>query len=157
MYSGQPNYLFLLCLLYLLLNKSTVSKQLFHITSHPLCKASRKISKCGYLFVAPDFDFNSPLDRSRRWQRRFFVLYDDAELTFSVDDNINTVPQEVIDMNKCVDVIDAEKSTSHPNAIGVVTPEKTHFIKGESKEESQCSNFTVENTSYTISSSIDHT
>ncbi|XP_050391694.1 golgin subfamily A member 4 isoform X1 [Patella vulgata] len=99
-------------------------------------KASRKVSKCGYLFVAPDFDFNSPLDRTKRWQRRFFVLYDDAELTFSVDDNVDTIPQGVIDMNKVTDVIDTEKQTSHLYSLGIVTPEKTHYIKGESKEES---------------------
>ena len=31
-----------------------------------MLQASRKISKCSYLFVAPDtFDFKSPLDRTR--------------------------------------------------------------------------------------------
>ncbi|XP_041364638.1 golgin subfamily A member 4-like isoform X2 [Gigantopelta aegis] len=100
-------------------------------------KASRKISKCGYLFVSPDFDFANPLDRTRRWQRRFFVLYDDAELTFSVDENPDTIPQGVIDMNKCTDVLDAEKSTSHSNSLAIVTSEKTYYIKGNSKEEIQ--------------------
>ena len=28
-----------------------------------LNKASRKISKCGYLFVAPDWDFSNPINR----------------------------------------------------------------------------------------------
>ena len=28
-----------------------------------LNKASRKISKCGYLFVAPDWDFANPVNR----------------------------------------------------------------------------------------------
>ncbi|XP_067672879.1 uncharacterized protein [Haliotis asinina] len=100
-------------------------------------KASRKVSKCGYLFVSPGFDFNNPLDRTRRWQRRFFVLYDDAELTWSVDDNPDTVPQGTIDMNKCSDVQEAEKVTGHINSVSVMTPDKTIYIKGESKEESQ--------------------
>jgi hypothetical protein len=30
---------------------------------------------------------------SKRWQRRWFVLYDDGELTYSVDDHPETVPQ----------------------------------------------------------------
>ena len=56
-------------------------------------KASRKISKCGYLFVAPDWDFSNPINRTKRWQRRWFVLYDDGELTYSVDDHPETIPQ----------------------------------------------------------------
>ncbi|KAI9585631.1 hypothetical protein GQX74_001478 [Glossina fuscipes] len=28
-------------------------------------RASRKVSKCGYLFVAPDWDFNNPLYRTK--------------------------------------------------------------------------------------------
>jgi len=27
----------------------------------------------------------------QRWQRRFFILYDDGELTYSVDDNVSSV------------------------------------------------------------------
>ncbi|KAK3586036.1 hypothetical protein CHS0354_033163 [Potamilus streckersoni] len=100
-------------------------------------KASRKISKCGYLFVAPDYDFSNPLDKSKRWQRRFFVLYDDGELTYSVDENPDTVPQGTIDMNKCTDVKDAEAKTTHSNSMSVITPEKTIYIKANSKEELQ--------------------
>ena len=58
-----------------------------------LNKASRKISKCGYLFVAPDWDFSNPINRTKRWQRRWFVLYDDGELSYSVDDHPETIPQ----------------------------------------------------------------
>ncbi|XP_035824067.1 golgin subfamily A member 4 isoform X5 [Aplysia californica] len=100
-------------------------------------KASRKVSKCGYLFVSPGFDFNNPLDRSRRWQRRFFVLYDDGELSYSVDENPDTVPQGVVDMNKCTDVNDAEAATTHANSLSIITPDKTVHIKANSKEEIQ--------------------
>ena len=31
--------------------------------------------------------------RTKRWQRRWFVLYDDGELTYSVDDHPETIPQ----------------------------------------------------------------
>ncbi|KAL8603572.1 hypothetical protein ACOMHN_022524 [Nucella lapillus] len=100
-------------------------------------KATRKVSKCGYLFVAPNFDFSNPLDRTRRWQRRFFRLYDDGELTFCVDDHADTVPQGSVDMNKCTDIMDAEVLTSHTNSIAVVTPDKTEYFKADSKEEIQ--------------------
>lgn len=52
-------------------------------------RATRKISKCGYLFVAPGWDFSNPLNRTKRWQRRWFVLYDDGELTYSVDEHVS--------------------------------------------------------------------
>ena len=47
----------------------------------------------------------------------------------------DTVPQQIIDMNKCTDVKDAEKLTSHNCSLAVVTPEKTAYIKANSKEE----------------------
>nr|KAI8765757.1 golgin subfamily A member 4-like [Biomphalaria glabrata] len=100
-------------------------------------KASRKVSKCGYLFVSPGFDFNNPLDRSRRWQRRFFRLYDDGEFSYCVDENPDTVPQGIVDMNKCTEVLDAQSITTHSYSLSIVTPEKTLFIKGNSKEEIQ--------------------
>ena len=64
-----------------------------------LNKASRKISKCGYLFVAPDWDFSNPINRTKRWQRRWFVLFDDGELTYSVDDHPETIPQ--VELEPC--------------------------------------------------------
>ncbi|CAL1542227.1 unnamed protein product [Lymnaea stagnalis] len=100
-------------------------------------KASRKVSKCGYLFVSPGYDFSNPLDRTRRWQRRFFRLYDDGEFSYCVDENPDTVPQGIVDMNKCTDVLDAEAITTHPFSLSIVTPEKTVYIKGNSKEEVQ--------------------
>lgn len=98
-------------------------------------KASRKPTIFGYLFVSPDLDFSNPLDKAKRWQRRFFVLYDDGELTFSVDENPDTVPQGEVDMNKCVDVYDAESITGHQYSLAVAIPEKIYFIKGNGKEE----------------------
>ena len=98
-------------------------------------KASRKVSKCGYLFVAPDYDFNNPLDKSRRWQRRFFRLYDDGELSYCVDEDPDTIPQQIVDMNKCTEVKDAEKLTTHTCSLAVITPDRTTYIKANSKEE----------------------
>ncbi len=48
---------------------------------------------------------------------------------------MSTVPQGVIDMNRCTDVFDAEGTTSHPLSVGIKTPEKSTFIKGTSKDE----------------------
>ena len=48
---------------------------------------------------------------------------------------VTTVPQGVIDLNKCSDVYDAESITSHAYSIAVATPEHTTYIKGSAKEE----------------------
>lgn len=49
----------------------------------------------------------------------------------------DTVPQGIVDMNKCTDVKDASGSTSHQNSLAIITPEKTTYIKANSKEEIQ--------------------
>ncbi|XP_016937486.2 protein outspread isoform X2 [Drosophila suzukii] len=100
-------------------------------------RASRKVSKCGYLFVAPDWDFSNPLYRTKRWQRRWFVLYDDGELTYSVDDYPETIPQACVDMTKVLEVTGAVEVTGHPNSIAITAPERVTFVKGTSSEESQ--------------------
>ncbi|XP_015172858.1 PREDICTED: protein outspread isoform X3 [Polistes dominula] len=100
-------------------------------------RATRKISKCGYLFVAPDWDFSNPLNRTKRWQRRWFVLYDDGELTYSVDEHPETVPQARIDMTRVLEVAAAEDITGHPYSLAVTSPEGVTFVKGTCREETR--------------------
>ncbi|XP_024940754.1 protein outspread isoform X5 [Cephus cinctus] len=100
-------------------------------------RASRKISKCGYLFVAPGWDFSNPLNRTKRWQRRWFVLYDDGELTYSVDEHPETVPQARIDMTRVLEVAAAEDVTGHPYSLAITAPEGVTFIKGTCREETR--------------------
>ena len=45
------------------------------------------------------------------------------------------MPQGVIDMNVCTNVVDAETITGHEFSICVMTEEKKTFIKGGGKEE----------------------
>nr|XP_045626396.1 serine-rich adhesin for platelets-like isoform X4 [Procambarus clarkii] len=103
--------------------------------SKPL--ASRKVSKCGYLFVAPDWDFSIPLNRTKRWQRRWFVLYDDGELTYSVDDHPATIPQAVVDMNRVLEVSQAEDVTGNQFSLAITAPDRVTFVKGTCREESR--------------------
>lgn len=100
-------------------------------------RATRKVSKRGYLFVAPDWDFSNPLYRTKRWQRRWFVLYDDGELTYSVDEHPETIPQAIIDMTKVLEVTTAEDVTSHPHSIAITAPERVTFVKGTCPEETK--------------------
>ncbi|XP_046620410.1 protein outspread isoform X1 [Neodiprion virginianus] len=100
-------------------------------------RATRKISKCGYLFVAPGWDFTNPLNRTKRWQRRWFVLYDDGELTYSVDEHPETVPQARIDMTRVLEVAAAEDVTGHAYSLAVTAPEGVTFVKGTCREETR--------------------
>ncbi|XP_074599731.1 uncharacterized protein LOC141854078 isoform X1 [Brevipalpus obovatus] len=110
--------------------------KMIHNTNTKVNSLSWRISKCGYLFIAPcEWDFSLPLNRTRRWQRRWFILYENGKLTYSLDEEPDTVPQGVIDMNNVVEISDAEESTGNQFSIALKTGEKTHFIKGTSKEE----------------------
>ncbi|XP_049867373.1 protein outspread isoform X2 [Pectinophora gossypiella] len=100
-------------------------------------RASRKISKCGYLFVAPGWDFSNPLYRTKRWQRRWFVLYDDGELTYSLDEHPDTVPQASVDMTTVVEVSEADSVTGHPHSLAITAPERVTFVKGTCREEAR--------------------
>nr|XP_024218759.1 protein outspread isoform X2 [Halyomorpha halys] len=100
-------------------------------------RASRKIAKCGYLFVAPGWDFTNPINRTKRWQRRWFVLYDDGELSYSLDEHPETVPQASIDMNKVVEVTPAEELTGNPYSLAITAPDVVHFVKGTCREEAR--------------------
>lgn len=100
-------------------------------------QGTRKIVKCGYLFVAPPNleSYELAGNRSKRWQRRWFVLYDDGLLTYSLDEDPETVPQAVMDMNLVEEVIDADEVTGNANAIGLRGPDQAVFIKGTCRRE----------------------
>ncbi|XP_055006169.1 myosin phosphatase Rho-interacting protein isoform X4 [Boleophthalmus pectinirostris] len=89
----------------------------------------------GWLCLAPEgTDFDNPMQRSRKWQRRFFVLYEHGCLRFALDESPSTLPQGTVNMNQCTDVIDAEPKTGQKNSLCIITPEQEYFIRGENKE-----------------------
>ncbi|XP_061612330.1 myosin phosphatase Rho-interacting protein isoform X1 [Phyllopteryx taeniolatus] len=89
----------------------------------------------GWLCLAPEgTDFDNPMQRSRKWQRRFFVLYEHGCLRFALDESPTTLPQGTVNMNLCTDVIDAEPKTGQKNSLCIITPEQEYFIRGENKE-----------------------
>ncbi|CAG9854363.1 unnamed protein product, partial [Phyllotreta striolata] len=100
-------------------------------------RASRSVARRGYLFVAPDWDFSVPLNRTKRWQRRWFVLYDDGELNYSVDEHPDTVPQGSVDMCKVLEVTGAEQVTGHPHSLALTSPDRVTFVKATSREEAR--------------------
>uniref|UniRef100_A0A8W7P8J3 PH domain-containing protein n=1 Tax=Anopheles coluzzii TaxID=1518534 RepID=A0A8W7P8J3_ANOCL len=77
------------------------------------------------------------MQETMRWQRRWFVLYDDGELTYSVDEHPETIPQAIIDMTKVLEVTTADNITSHPHSIAITAPDRVTFVKGTCPEESK--------------------
>ncbi|XP_064423738.1 GRIP and coiled-coil domain-containing protein 2 isoform X2 [Latimeria chalumnae] len=105
-----------------------------HLLSHQDFNQAKPIYG-GWLCLAPEgTDFDNPMQRSRKWQRRFFVLYEHGCLRFALDESPTTLPQGTVNMNQCSDVIDAEPKTGQKNALCIITPEREYFIRGESKE-----------------------
>ncbi|XP_076122654.1 uncharacterized protein LOC143102736 isoform X1 [Alosa pseudoharengus] len=89
----------------------------------------------GWLCLAPEgTDFGNPAQRSRKWQRRFFILYEQGSLHFALDESPSTLPQGTINMNLCTDVVDAETKTGQRNALCIITPDQEFYIRGENKD-----------------------
>ncbi|KAH7684481.1 Protein F10G8.8 a [Aphelenchoides avenae] len=79
---------------------------------------ARKVTACGFLYVAPtNLDFSQPSHSQKRWQRRWFSLFDDGELAVALDSNPETVPQLKMDMNRCIRVCEADPITGHAHSI----------------------------------------
>ncbi|EOB01438.1 Myosin phosphatase Rho-interacting protein [Anas platyrhynchos] len=48
----------------------------------------------GWLLLAPEgTDFDNPVHRSRKWQRRFFILYEHGLLRYALDEMVSAAPQ----------------------------------------------------------------
>ncbi|XP_015241379.1 PREDICTED: myosin phosphatase Rho-interacting protein-like isoform X1 [Cyprinodon variegatus] len=105
---------------------------------HPLNDSDLEQAKpiyAGWLCLAPvGTDFDNPVQRSRKWQRRFFILYENGSLTYALDELLSTLPQGTVNMNLCTNLTDAEPRTGQRNALCIVTPAQDIFIRGENKE-----------------------
>ena len=87
--------------------------------------------------MAPNWDFTNPIYRTKRWQRRWFILYEDGELTYSVDDHAATIPQAIINLNTVFEITEADAITGNENSIAIVANDGIHFVKGACREESR--------------------
>ncbi|XP_042248486.1 myosin phosphatase Rho-interacting protein-like [Thunnus maccoyii] len=109
------------------------SRELHLLNDHDMEQA--KPIYGGWLCLAPEgTDFDNPMQRSRKWQRRFFILYEHGSLSFALDELPSTLPQGTVNMNLCTDIADAEPRTGQRNALCVITPEQEIFIRGDNKE-----------------------
>ena len=63
-------------------------------------------------------------------------MFEDGHLTYSLDEDPETIPQQVINMNSVEEVIDAEEVTGNQFSIGLKKgPHDALFIKGTSVKE----------------------
>ncbi|KAM4531821.1 uncharacterized protein PAE49_023955 isoform 2-T2 [Odontesthes bonariensis] len=109
------------------------SRELHLLSDHDMEQA--KPIYGGWLCLAPvGTDFDNPMQRSRKWQRRFFILYEHGSLSYALDELPSTLPQGTVNMNLCTDITDAEPRTGQRNALCFVTAEQEIFIRGDSKE-----------------------
>uniref|UniRef100_A0A667YTK2 Myosin phosphatase Rho interacting protein n=1 Tax=Myripristis murdjan TaxID=586833 RepID=A0A667YTK2_9TELE len=109
------------------------SRELHLLADHDMEQAKPVYG--GWLCLAPEgTDFNNPIQRSRKWQRRFFILYEHGSLSFALDELPSTLPQGTVNLNLCTEVIDAEPRTGQRNSLCIITPEQEICIRGENKE-----------------------
>ncbi|XP_041830759.1 myosin phosphatase Rho-interacting protein-like [Melanotaenia boesemani] len=89
----------------------------------------------GWLCLAPEgTDFDNRLQRSRKWQRRYFILDEQGSLSYALDELPSTLPQGTVNMNLCTDITDAEGRTGQKNSLCIVTPMQEIFIRDDHKE-----------------------
>uniref|UniRef100_A0A0N4ZH29 PH domain-containing protein n=1 Tax=Parastrongyloides trichosuri TaxID=131310 RepID=A0A0N4ZH29_PARTI len=96
---------------------------------------SRKVIACGFLYVAPlTLDFSIPSHSQKRWQRRYFTLSDDGELSYALDNNPETIPQVIMDMNRCIRVCEADPITGNSHSILIAFKNGNEFNLSNSKD-----------------------
>uniref|UniRef100_H2YF78 PH domain-containing protein n=1 Tax=Ciona savignyi TaxID=51511 RepID=H2YF78_CIOSA len=104
-------------------------------------KSDKDLSKAkavygGWLLLAPiGTDFTNLMHKNRKWQRRWFVLFEHGALRYALDDNMSTVAQGTIDMNKCNDVIYSDAITDQKHSLCITLTEMKYYVRGESKED----------------------
>ncbi|KAM9784067.1 uncharacterized protein ACBT44_021433 isoform 3-T4 [Syngnathus typhle] len=106
-----------------------------HLPAHPRTEHAKRLY-AGWLCLAPEgavFD-KTPHRSRQKWQRRFFVLYEDGVVTFALDELPSTLPQGTLDMNACTAVLDAEVRTGQKNALCIVTARRQVFVRADNKD-----------------------
>ncbi|CAB3408500.1 unnamed protein product [Caenorhabditis bovis] len=118
------------------------SKQNHSSESIVNAKMNRKVTACGFLYVAPpNLDFSLQCHSAKRWQRRWFTLFDSGDLTYAIDNSVDTLPQVTIDMSLCHRVCEAHAITGNAHSI-LLAFNKTSadqpsiiYIKADTTEE----------------------
>ncbi|XP_061605981.1 myosin phosphatase Rho-interacting protein-like isoform X2 [Phyllopteryx taeniolatus] len=105
-----------------------------HVPARPPMEHAKAVY-AGWLCLAPEgTEFDKAAHRSRKWQRRFFVLYEDGVVTFALDELPSTLPHGMLDMNTCTAILDPELRTGLKNSLCIVTMEKEVYVRADNKD-----------------------
>ncbi|XP_061557284.1 myosin phosphatase Rho-interacting protein-like isoform X2 [Phycodurus eques] len=105
-----------------------------HVPARPPTEHAKAVY-AGWLCLAPEgTDFDKAAHGSRKWQRRFFVLYEDGVVTFALDELPSTLPHGMLDMNTCTAILDPELRTGQKNSLCIVTMEKEVYVRADNKD-----------------------
>ncbi|XP_059413902.1 myosin phosphatase Rho-interacting protein-like [Carassius carassius] len=119
-------------------NKSKCQNCFKTVDSHKLGEADlfqTKTVQVGWLLLAPeDTDFSTSSLRKRKWQRRYFVLYEHGLLRYSLDEMSGTLPHGSVNMTKCFEVLDVSSQTGFQNCLKLCFTDRDYYIRTENTD-----------------------
>ncbi|XP_051994421.1 myosin phosphatase Rho-interacting protein [Xyrauchen texanus] len=119
-------------------NKSKCQNCFKPVYSHKLSESDlfqTEPVQVGWLLLAPEgTDFNSAGHRRRKWQRRFFVLYEHGLLRYSLDEMPGTLPQGSVNMTQCCEVLDASAQSGFQNCLRLCFYNRDYYIRTENPD-----------------------
>ncbi|KAK9977520.1 hypothetical protein ABG768_019329 [Culter alburnus] len=119
-------------------NKSKCQNCFKTVDSHKLGEADLyqiKPVQMGWLLLAPeDTDFSSSGHRKRKWQRRYFVLYEHGLLRYSLNEMPGTLPQGSVNMIQCCEILDASSQTGFQNCLRLCFTDRDYYIRTENAD-----------------------
>ncbi|XP_026999559.1 myosin phosphatase Rho-interacting protein isoform X2 [Tachysurus fulvidraco] len=108
------------------------------LDSHTLSESDLnaiKPIKAGWLLLAPEgIDFLNPAHKNRKWQRRYFILYEHGLLQYALDEMPGTLPQGSVNMSQCSAVQDASSKTNFRNSLRLGFSDRDYYIRAENAE-----------------------
>ncbi|KAK3553155.1 hypothetical protein QTP86_031729 [Hemibagrus guttatus] len=108
------------------------------LDSHTLSESdlhATKPVKAGWLLLAPQcIDFLNPAHKNRKWQRRYFTLFEHGLLQYALDEMPGTLPQGSVNMSQCSAVLDASSQTSFFNSLCLCFSDRDYYIRAENAE-----------------------
>ncbi|XP_076851700.1 uncharacterized protein LOC143503217 isoform X2 [Brachyhypopomus gauderio] len=114
-------------------NKSKCQNCFKPVDSHTLSESDgTKPVKAGWLLLAPEgINFISPAHKKRKWQRRFFTLYEHGLLCYALDEMAGTLPQGSVNMLQCCEVLNVSAQTGFPNSLQLCCSDRDYYIRTE--------------------------
>ena len=107
-----------------------------HLLADPNLQQSKVLIQGWLLMAAMDTDFTNLAHKSRKWQRRYFSLYEHGALKYALDESQTTIAQGDINLNQIRDIQAADVESGHKNSLKISTAEnpKGLYVRAEDRE-----------------------